>query len=94
MLSSESLLLALNSGCLNSHAYSESASKTKSKCSIAYTSAIRRLATLLIVVPHFVKIIFVQLADKAGEVAVLEVFRQDRLCELFILGNDSVLRCM
>lgn len=39
-----------------------------------YPSAIRRLPVFLIVVPHFVEVVLVQLADEASEVAVLEVF--------------------
>lgn len=47
-------------------------------------ASIWRLATLL-VMSDFVEVIFVQLADKRGEVGMLEVFREDGLGELLIL---------
>lgn len=40
---------------------------------------------------HFVKVIFVQLANKRCEIAVFEMFRKDRLGETFILVPPSVL---
>lgn len=40
--------------------------------------------------PHFVKIVLVQLADEAGEVAVFEVFRQDASREFLALSRDLV----
>jgi hypothetical protein len=50
-----------------------------------YTSAIGRHAALFIVVPDFVKVIFVQLTHETGKVAVLEVLGQDVLCKLLVL---------
>lgn len=50
-----------------------------------YALPIRRLSRLFIVVPDFVEVIFVQLPDEAGKVAVLKVFRKDVLCEFFVL---------
>ena len=88
MLSSESLLLALNSGCLNSQAY-----RNQHGCFvpwqdlhlITYTRTIWRLSAVLVVVSHLVKIIFIELSDEACKVAVFEVFGQDRFGESFIL---------
>lgn len=75
MLSRESLLFALNSGCLNSHACTllglSGGLRGKSR---AYPWTIRRLPALLIVVPDLVEVILVQLADETGEVAVFEMF--------------------
>lgn len=36
------------------------------------------------------KVIFVQLSDETGKVAVLEVFREDELCEFLVLPLVSV----
>lgn len=73
MLSSESLLFALNSGCLNSHACSPSVIKADGRCVFAYTGSVRRLPCVLVVVSYFVEVVFVQLTDKAREVAMLEM---------------------
>jgi hypothetical protein len=35
------------------------------------------LSRLLVILAHFVEVIFVQLADKAGEIAMFEMFWQD-----------------
>jgi hypothetical protein len=50
-----------------------------------YPRSIWRLPVLLIVVPHFVEVVFVKLTDKAGKVAVFKVLGQDVLGELFVL---------
>ena len=90
ILSKESLLFALNSGCLNSQAWDQSAAKdTSSFQQSTYTGAVRRLSALFIVVSHLVEVVFVELAHEAGEVAMLEVFGKDRLCESLILDTDS-----
>ena len=47
------------------------------------------MSTLFIVVSHFVEVILVELAHEAGEVAMLEMFRQDRLGEPLILRRES-----
>lgn len=47
------------------------------------------MAALLVVVPHFVEVIFVQLAYKACEIAMLEVFRQDGFGESLVLRSVS-----
>ena len=52
--------------------------------------AVRRLAVVLIVVPHFVEIVLVQLPDEAGKVAVLEVLREDVLCEFLVLDGGAL----
>ena len=39
--------------------------------------------------PHFVKVIFVQLADEAGEVAMFEVFREDVFREFLVLAQSQ-----
>ena len=44
---------------------------------------------LLIIVSHLVEVIFVKLAHEAGEVAVFEMFGQNRLGESFILRKVS-----
>lgn len=41
----------------------------------AYPWTVGGLPCILVVVSHFVEVVFVQLADEAGEVAVFEVFR-------------------
>lgn len=45
------------------------------------------MTILLIVVSHFVEVIFVQLANKTGEVAVLEMLRENVFRELFVLRD-------
>ena len=55
----------------------------------SYTRAIRRLAGLLIIVTHFVEIVFVELSDEAGEIAVLEVLGEDVFGESLILAPIS-----
>lgn len=46
------------------------------------------MSAIFVVVSHLVEVIFIELADKAGKVAVLEVFGQDRLCEAFVLDGN------
>jgi hypothetical protein len=50
-----------------------------------YSGPIRRLAIFFVVVPDFVEIVLVQLADKAGEIAVFEVLREYVFCEFLVL---------
>ena len=45
---------------------------------------------LLLILSHFVKVVFVELAHKAGEVAVLEVFREDGFGKFLVLRADDV----
>ena len=40
--------------------------------------------------PHFVKVVLVQLADEAGEVAVFEVFREHTSREFLALSRDVI----
>lgn len=51
----------------------------------AYPCSIRARTAVLVVMPHFVKIIFVQLPYKACKVAVLKVLWEYVFCEFFIL---------
>ena len=53
-----------------------------------YVATIRRFAVLL-VVPDFVEVIFVELSDEAGKVAVLEVLRQNCLGEFLVLFSQG-----
>ena len=78
MLSRESLLLALNSGCLNSQAWKNGQSMKDSHWRpFTHAWTIWRVPALLIVVSHFMEVILVQLANKTCEVAVFEMFRKD-----------------
>jgi hypothetical protein len=52
-----------------------------------YPSAIWRLTIILIIMPHFMEIVFVQLSNETREVAVLEVFGQNVLCEFLVLSR-------
>lgn len=56
---------------------------------VSYPRPIGRSPSFFIVVSHFVEVVLVQLAHEAGEVAVLEVFGEYVLCELFILRYPS-----
>lgn len=47
------------------------------------------MSTLFIVVSHFMEVILVELAHEAGEIAMLEMFRQDRLGESLVLRRGS-----
>ncbi len=47
------------------------------------------MPTLFVVVSHLVEVVFVELAHKAGEVAMFEMFGQDRLGEPLILREMS-----
>lgn len=48
---------------------------------------VRRLSILLVVVAHFVEVVLVELANKTGKVAVLEMLWQDVFGEFFILQD-------
>jgi hypothetical protein len=50
-----------------------------------YPGTVWRLSVFLIVVPHFVEIVLVELSDKTRKVAVLKVLGQDVLGKLFVL---------
>ena len=56
-----------------------------------YPDAVRRSTAFLVVVSHFVEVVLVQLADETGEVAVLEVFRQDVFGEFLVLRARSAI---
>lgn len=53
----------------------------------SYARPVRRVPTLFVVVPHFVEIVLVELAHKAREVAMLEVFWENRFGESFVLSR-------
>lgn len=90
MLSSASLLFILKSGCLNSHACNTHQNALVPLCSrITYPCAVRRCASLFIIVPHFVEVVFVKLPHEAREIAVFEVFGQDVFREFLILFPQS-----
>ena len=60
---------------------------------LTYPSTIGGLPAILIVVSHFVEVVFIQLADEAGKIAVFEVFGQDGFGESLVLrGRWSVIR--
>lgn len=59
---------------------------------VAYILSVRRLATLLVVLPDLVKIVFIELAHKTGKIAVLEMLGQDGLGELLAL-EIRILSC-
>jgi len=42
--------------------------------------------------PHFVEVVLVQLSYKTREIAVLEVFRENRFGELLVLCNVSAVQ--
>lgn len=42
-----------------------------------HSGTVGRCSILLVVMPHFVEVVLVQLSDKAREVAVFEVLRED-----------------
>lgn len=90
ILSSASLLFALKSGCLNSHACSHRqypiAFVMVMQNALTYTRAVRRSAVLLIIMPHFVEVVFVQLSHETGKVAVLEVLWEDVFGEFLVLS--------
>lgn len=85
MLSNESLLLALNSGCLNSQAFLVSRCNLSWGVKVTNIWPVRRLPCFLIILAHFVKVVFVELADETGKVAVFEVFWEDGFGEFFAL---------
>jgi hypothetical protein len=91
MLSRESFLFAWNSGCLNSHACSRvSLTVYRRGGTRTHVGAIWGGTVILIVLSDLVKVIFVELSDETGKVAVLEVFREDELCEFLVLPLVSV----
>ena len=61
--------------------------QTASPQEFTYTYTVGRVAGFFVVVPHFVEIVFVELANEAGEIAVLEVFRKYGFCEFFVLSK-------
>ncbi len=46
---------------------------------------IGRLSVLLVVVPYFVEIVFVELSNEAGKIAMLEMLRKYRFREFLVL---------
>lgn len=52
---------------------------------------VRRLPRFFIVLAHFVKVVFVELAYETGEVAVFEVFGEDGFGEFFALQHEVSL---
>lgn len=52
------------------------------------------MSAFFIIVPDFVKVILVELPNETGEVAMLEVFGENRLGEMFILGRSAGGGCM
>lgn len=59
-----------------------------------YPRSIWRLTALLIIVTDFVKIVFIQLADKTRKIAVLEMFGQDGFGKSFVLRWTSDYRAI
>jgi hypothetical protein len=51
----------------------------------AYIGAVGRRATV-ICLSHFMEIIFIQLSDETGHIAVLKMLREDGTREFLILG--------
>jgi hypothetical protein len=49
------------------------------------TWPIGRLSVLLVVVPYFVEIVFVELSNEAGKIAMLEMLRKYRFREFLVL---------
>lgn len=93
ILSSESLLLARNSGCLNSHAWVSRSVEFFVSRWRTYVLSVWRLATILVILSDFVKIVLVELAHKTGKVAMLEMFGQDGLGEFFTLNTAKSVEC-
>ena len=94
ILSSESLLFALNSGCLNSHACAgqwdlHAGGVVRRGAMPTHPQPVRGLPALFVVVADFVEVVFVELAHEAGEIAVLEVFGQDGFGESLVLPGTS-----
>ncbi len=77
MLSNESLLFALNSGCLNSQAYKCQESAIADVGGSAYTGSVRRMPAFFVVVSNLVEIVLVELSNEACKIAMLEVFGED-----------------
>jgi hypothetical protein len=97
MLSSESLLLALNSGCLNSHAYRPGSVTSFCLSSVfpgvTDIGSIRRLSRLFVILAYFVKVILVQLSNETRKIAVFKVLREDGLGEFFALQSGPSVSC-
>lgn len=53
---------------------------------LTYARAVWRSAVLLIIMPHFVEVVFVQLSHETGKVAVLEVLWEDVFGEFLVLS--------
>lgn len=79
-----------NSGCLNSQAcnFDQSLGPRANCRGATYARAIPWAA--IVWPPHFVKVVLVQLADEAGEVAVFEVFREHASREFLALFRNPV----
>ena len=58
-----------------------------------YILSVWRLATLLVILADFVEIVLVELAHKAGKIAVLEMFGQDGLGEFLTLHPAESVEC-
>ena len=52
---------------------------------ISYILPVWRLAIFFVILTNFVEVVFVQLAHETGEVAMLEVFGEDRLGKFLAL---------
>lgn len=89
MLSNESLLLALNSGCLNSQAFLVSRCNQSWGVEVTNIRPVRRLPCFFIVLAHFVEVVLVELADETGKVAVFEVFGENGFGEFFALQHQQ-----
>ncbi len=89
MLSKDSLLFALNSGCLNSHACLIQLCKIGATKVSTYPGAVGRLPAFFIVMSDLVEVVLVQLADEARKVAVLEVLWKNSLGKPLILRPKS-----
>lgn len=85
MLSRESLLLAWNSGCLNSHACEFVITSLRIRHGgkkrddrfgrRTYTRSVGIDTIILVILANLVEIVFIQLPNERCEIAVFEVFR-------------------
>ena len=55
-----------------------------------YIWTIRRWSIVFVVLSDLVEVIFIQLSNEAGKVAVLKMFRENQFCELFILSSTLI----
>ncbi len=85
MLSNDSLLFALNSGCLNSHAYFIQLYGISTTEVSTHPRSVWRLSAFFVVMSDLVEVILVKLADEACKVAVLEVLWKNGLGEPLVL---------